>query len=511
MSESQLVEYKESWREEYLKWICGFANAQGGTLFIGIDDKGKVCGVDNAKKLLEDIPNKVRDQLGLIVDVDLETHGKKDVIKITVPENPYPVNYKGEYHYRTGSTKQLLHGSVLTNFLMKKTGKKWDAVPLENVGIDDLDKESFDIFYREAVRSGRMSADDLKLSRRDLLEKLNLLDGSYLKRAAVLLFHRNPEKWITGSFVKIGYFETDADLRYQDEIHGSLMIQADRVIELIYTKYLIAEISYDNITRIEHYPFPKDAVREAVFNALIHQDFSAGIPVQISVYKDRLYISNDCIFPDDWTAETLMQKHRSLPHNPDIANTFYRAGFIESWGRGIEKICTLCQNYNIPNPEYTVHGADIMMMFKAAASSEKSTLENNNEPNNEPNVPNNDLNNVLNNDSNDGESTLEGTLENKKEPNVGKNDPNYDPNVLNNEPNMGKSSEKNVEKTSEKILEIMKNNPRVTTDEIANIIGITRKGVEKQVSIMKAAGFIERIGSKKFGQWLVHKNRKSRD
>ena len=217
-----------------------------------------------------------------------------------------------------------------------------------------------------------MSKDDLKLSNQDLLEKLNLLDGTMLKRAAVLLFHRNPEKWITGSFVKIGFFETDADLRYQDEVHGSLMIQADRVIDLLYTKYLTAEISYDNITRIEHYPFPKDAVREAVFNALIHQDFSVGVPVQISVYKDKLYISNDCVFPASWTADTLMQKHRSLPHNPDIANTFFRAGFIESWGRGIEKICNLCKKYGIAEPEYTVHPNDIMMMFKA------------NEPVNEP-------------------------------------------------------------------------------------------------------------------------------
>ena len=372
MSESQLIEYKESWRDEYLKWICGFANAQGGVLYIGKRDDGSVCGVADSKKLMEDIPNKVRDALGLIVDVDLITENGLDVIKITVDENPYPVNYKGEYHYRTGSTKQLLQGSALTNFLLRKTGKNWDSVPLENVSVDDLDKESFDIFHREAIRSGRMSKDDLKLSNQDLLEKLNLLDGTLLKRAAVLLFHRNPEKWITGSFVKIGFFETDADLRYQDEVHGSLMIQADRVIDLLYTKYLTAEISYDNITRIEHYPFPKDAVREAVFNALIHQDFSVGVPVQISVYKDKLYISNDCVFPANWTADTLMQKHRSLPHNPDIANTFFRAGFIESWGRGIEKICNLCKEYGIAEPEYTVHPNDIMMMFKA------------NEPVNEP-------------------------------------------------------------------------------------------------------------------------------
>ena len=342
-----------------------FANAQGGVLYIGKHDDGSVCGVADSKKLMEDIPNKVRDALGLIVDVDLITESGLDVIKITVEENPYPVNYKGEYHYRTGSTKQLLQGSALTNFLLRKTGKNWDSVPLENVSVEDLDKESFDIFHCEAIRSGRMSKDDLKLSNQDLLEKLNLLDGTMLKRATVLLFHRNPEKWITGSFVKIGFFENDADLRYQDEVHGSLMIQADRVIDLLYTKYLTAEISYDNITRIEHYPFPKDAVREAVFNALIHQDFSVGVPVQISVYKNKLYISNDCVFPANWTAETLMQKHRSLPHNPDIANTFFRAGFIESWGRGVEKICRLCKEYGIEEPEYTVHPNDIMMLFKA--------------------------------------------------------------------------------------------------------------------------------------------------
>ena len=133
MSESQIVEYKESWRDEYLKWICGFANAQGGVIYIGRKDDGTPCGVEDSKRLLEDIPNKVRDVLGLIVDVDLETMDGKDVVKIIVPENPYPVNYKGEYHYRTGSTRQLLQGSALTSFLLKKTGKKWDVVPLENV------------------------------------------------------------------------------------------------------------------------------------------------------------------------------------------------------------------------------------------------------------------------------------------------------------------------------------------------------------------------------------------
>lgn len=65
MSESQNIEYKQSWRDEYQKWICGFANAQGGTIFVCIDDEGEVCGVENAKRLMEEIPNKVRDMMGI--------------------------------------------------------------------------------------------------------------------------------------------------------------------------------------------------------------------------------------------------------------------------------------------------------------------------------------------------------------------------------------------------------------------------------------------------------------
>lgn len=76
MEESQNIEWKESWRDEYIKWIGGFANASGGKLFIGINDKGQVTGLNDAKKLLEDIPNKVRDILGIIIDVDLRTENE---------------------------------------------------------------------------------------------------------------------------------------------------------------------------------------------------------------------------------------------------------------------------------------------------------------------------------------------------------------------------------------------------------------------------------------------------
>lgn len=108
--ESQNIEWKESWRDEYLKWICGFANAHGGKIYIGKNDNGVVTGIPNAKRLLEDIPNKISNFLGIIADVNLYSQKGLDYLEIIVRPNSYPVSYRGEYHYRTGSTKQQLTG-----------------------------------------------------------------------------------------------------------------------------------------------------------------------------------------------------------------------------------------------------------------------------------------------------------------------------------------------------------------------------------------------------------------
>ena len=204
MSETQNIEYKSTWRDEYLKWICGFANANGGAIFIGKDDNGNVTGIKNAKKILEDIPNKVRDVLGVLVDVNLHKTKQGDFIEILVEAYPYPVNYKGQYHYRSGSTKQELKGAALDKFMLQKKGKKWDGVPIPNVSVSDLKQETFDFFKKRGIRSQRLSEDSLNDSNGQLIENLQLKENKYLKRAALLLFHSNPEKFVTGSYIKIG-------------------------------------------------------------------------------------------------------------------------------------------------------------------------------------------------------------------------------------------------------------------------------------------------------------------
>lgn len=367
MPESHNVEWKQSWRDEYLEWVCGFANAEGGTIFIGKDDRGNTVGLVDSKRLMEDIPNKIRNRLGIVCDVSL--HSEKDgreYICIAVSPSPYPVDYHGKYHVRTGSTKQQLSGNELTRFIFDKTGLSWEAVPVEGACISDFRHDAFDIFKERALRRNRMQEEDFDCTDSELLEKLGLLVDGRVTRAGVLLFHHDPERWLPLCYTKIGRFANDADILYQDEVHGSLIEQAVKTIDLLFTKYTTAAISYDGITRVETYPFPVDAVREMVYNALVHSNWARMIPIQISVYDDRIYVGNQAVLPRGLTVEKLLSKHKSEPYNPLIAQVFYRAGFIESWGRGIEKIRKACEAEGIPMAEFELDERGVMVMLKSS-------------------------------------------------------------------------------------------------------------------------------------------------
>ena len=142
-------------------------------------------------------------------------------------------------------------------------------------------------------------------------------------------------------------------------------VNADQVIDLIYLEYLKANVSYIHDRRVETSPFARDAIREAVYNAIAHTCYMFGTPVQIRIEDEEFIISNQCILPEGWTVKTLMEPHDSVPYNPDIANVFYRAGYIEHWGRGIEKICDACKELGADLPLYELRGNGLRVHFKA--------------------------------------------------------------------------------------------------------------------------------------------------
>lgn len=272
MPEQQNIEWKTSWRDEYLKWICGFANANGGKLYIGIDDSGNVTGIENYKELLEQLPNKFRDILGVYAEIILLSEDGKQHLEIIVPRFDVPISLRGKYYIRNGSTLQEPKGPVLNVFILKHTGKTWDDIPEQRASINDIDEATVKQFLKDARKSQRINIED-DISLPDLLEKLRLFENGQLKRAAIILFGKDPGKFYPNLDVKIGKFgETGADLKFHEIIEGNLIKVKDRIGEILNAKFFIHPIDFMGMQRVERDEYPVAAVREMILNALVHRN-----------------------------------------------------------------------------------------------------------------------------------------------------------------------------------------------------------------------------------------------
>ena len=337
-TEHQTTEWKREWKDEYLDWICGFANSQGGRLFVGIDDKGHIYGLKDRDKLLKDIPNQIRQAMGIVPEINLHRDSKgHEYLEIVVVPYPVPLSVKGKYFIRSGATNQLLSGLALDRFMQQKIGLRWESLPILSLRLDDLDDRMIDTFLKKAIAKGRIAQEAQSDCKLDLIKRLRLTSGDHLTNAAALLFGKDLSYYFTGAYIKIGFFVSDAEIIYQDEIGGPLLQQIDQALETLYMKYLKAKITYKGVQRIENYPYPFEALREAILNAVIHRDYSSGVPIQISVYDDRLYIGNVGQLPTEWSLEVLLAKHVSVPFNPTIARIFYLAGYVEAGGEALRK------------------------------------------------------------------------------------------------------------------------------------------------------------------------------
>lgn len=196
------------------------------------------------------------------------------------------------------------------------------------------------------------------------------------------------------------------------------------------------------------YPFARNAIREAIYNAIAHNCYMYGTPIQIRIEDEQIIISNRCILPEGWTVETLMQPHDSIPYNPDIANVFYRAGYIETWGQGIKKICDECMALGADLPRYEIVGTGIRVYFPALKS---ALIE-------EPKTP--------------------------------------------NRQDVGKDVGLEVS-LAEMIIALISEKSDVTMAEMAERLGVTTRTIERQMKKLRESERVLRVGGKRYGHWEV--------
>ncbi len=352
MPEHQNTEYKSTWHDDYLKWVCGFANAQGGVIFIGKDDSGYTVGLDEYKRLMDDIPNKIRNAMGITPEVNLREETGKHFIEIATVPYTVPISLRGRYYYRSGSTKQELTGNSLNEFLLKKSGRTWDDVIEPRATFDDIDEIAFAKYLVMAKEKGRLPEVD-GLTTRQIFDKLRLTENGQLKRAALVLFGKDPGRFYPGIYVRIGRFrKDDLDLVFQESEEGNLINLYQGVLEQINHKFIIKNITFEDMYRLETPEYPREALREAILNALVHRTYM-GAHTQIRVYDDKITFWNDGKLPSDLTLEALKQPHSSKPRNLIVADVCFKGGLIDAWGRGTVKIIESCKEAGLLEPELT--------------------------------------------------------------------------------------------------------------------------------------------------------------
>ena len=465
--ETQHIEFKRIWKDDYLKWICGFANSEGGQLFIGVDDSGNVVGLDNPKKLMEDIPNKIASTLGVVVGVNLAEKDAKQYIAVTVPVSSAPVACQGKYYIRSGATLQELSGIALQDFVMHKIGLTWESQAVPDASIDDIDSEAIKYFIDRGIWAHRIPESARNDSVETVLRNRNLIDkNGRLTLAALLLFGKNPQQYCLTARVKIGMFGPGySDLEGQDIVDGNLIQMADRVMDVLDQKYLMRPIHYEGWVRMEPLEIPDDALREILYNSIIHKDYRGG-EITIRVFKDHLEIWNPGKLPEDFDIDKLWERHGSVKRNNLIAEVFYYAGFIENWGRGFEKIHKAFIAENLKLPTFASHTGgfevDIFREKYVAMSGYDKILDNA-----------------------DTKNVTDGIAEQLSE---------RQRNILVALGIGGTNVTNNVT-----------NNVTKTTDDIAALLGVSKRTILRDLEKMKELGIIVRVGTSKSGYWEIVK------
>ena len=457
MAEQQNIEYKKSWHDDYLKWICGFANAIGGVIYIGKDDEGEVVHLANYTKLMETIPQKIRNDLGIVCDVNLlEQEGKK-YIEIRVNSYSVPVSLRGRYYYRSGSVKTELTGVELNEFLLKKAGKTWDDVVEEGASLDNIDKKSLQAFIEASREKGRMP-DTKGLNAFQILDKLRLTEGKKLKRAAIILFGKDPNRFYPNIQVKIGRFGKDStDLKFQEVIEGNLVQMLDAVLQQLNYKFLTRPVEFVGMQRIERDQYPVAALREMLLNAMVHRTYM-GASVQMRVFDNRLSIWNEGMLPLGLSLDDLKVEHNSRPRNPKIAEACFLAGYIDTWGRGTLKIINSCKEAGLPEPEIKeLNGGIEVIVF----------------------------NNLV------GE-TSEGFRKEKDSDQIKLAD------------GLVERLVEGLVESQKKIVRLMFENPSITIKEMSESVGISTTAIDKSIKTLKSKKIIERVGSDSSGTWKVN-------
>lgn len=362
--ESETLEFKRSLteREAAAKTICAMLNSpQGGLVVFGVKNDGSIQGVE----IGAETHDRIRGEIGRIDPpivpalTTIPISDARAVLLLSVPGNTGVFRFLGRPYAQLGASTSLMPEMDYQRRVMDQLHSvtRWENRPASHVALDDLDRGEIVITVEEAIRNGRL-ADPGTRDTRSLLNGLNLMADGQLLNAAVVLFGASGriDPWYPQCTIRLARFRGTTKDEFVDsrQVVGNSFVLFRNAQQFMLDHLPVASrIPSDSFQREDRPKYPVEALREGLINALCHRDYAeAGGGVDVAIYDDRLEIVSTGGLRFGLTVEELSREHQSRPWNPLIANTFYRRGLIESWGRGTLRMGTLFEELRLPHPEF---------------------------------------------------------------------------------------------------------------------------------------------------------------
>jgi ATP-dependent DNA helicase RecG len=370
--ESETVEFKPSLSQmdKITESISAFSNTKGGTVVVGVSDKGEVLGVDIGKNTIESLANQIKQNTDPMTypSIRVEESDKKQVVIIKIDEGEQkPMLAFGRGYMRVGKSNQKLGFEKIRTLALETSKVHWDERICEDASLEDLDEVKVRWFLKEAKHKRGLDIDENSPVAEALL-RLKLLKSGKPTNGAVLLFAKDLHRRFIQSEVKcirfkgVGVTGEMIDLR---TVGGDVFEQLIETEKFVFNNIaLSAWIEDEKIQRQERWEYPPKAIREVLANAISHRDYEISSKVQVRIFDDRMEFWNPGRLPEGWNVETLKGAHESIPRNPSIAKQFFWVKYIEEVGTGTNKIIEWCIDWGLPEPEFELKETSFVVTFR---------------------------------------------------------------------------------------------------------------------------------------------------
>ncbi len=362
--ESEQLEFKASWNglEDACKSLCGFLNGRGGKVLLGVRNDHKIVGVtynDHDQQKLAQHFKKFDPAAPLHIEtVAIET----DLFVVVIAAQPVYESklyqYDGRVYERVGSTRQIMPIAKQQRLLLEYMERGgYEQLPAYG-SLSDLDQELIQTVVKHGIATGRITSDAQQEPLLDVLQKrFGLMQGEQLLNGALILFGKHFGHYPQCTLKMIAYRGvTEEDNQILDNVHLSAnLFKSLTEAQAFVSRFTSIKTTFpvDQFRRVDKPQVPPLALREILVNALIHRNYSArdGF-ISIKVFSDRLEVWNIGLLNSELSLDALKHAHLSKLRNSNIAKVFYYDNLVENWGKGTQRVLSLCRDNDMPEPEF---------------------------------------------------------------------------------------------------------------------------------------------------------------